>query len=130
MSYFQQEKRDATPATKVDLSQSAFHAVGFGFHRVNKPTILGVAQIDTHGHRLLHEVDISDPNEEIYRHSHHPISGDKYLIDIQVSHQDHNRQCSHIQVQDDGNFLSELQYKPGAFYNVLSAKKQVHKILK
>jgi hypothetical protein len=97
MSYFRREKKAAAPATKSNLNQSTVHAVVFGFHRGNKSTILVVAQMDTHGHRLLHEIDRSDPHEARYQCSHHPISGDKHLIEIWMSHQDHSRQHGCIQ---------------------------------
>jgi hypothetical protein len=35
-----------------------------------------------------------------------------------------------IQVQEDGKFLSGLQYNPGAFYDVLPTRKRVSRILK
>ena len=91
MSDFRQEKKVAAPATKFDLSRGTIHAVGFGFHRGNKYAILDVAQMDTHSHRLLHEMDKSDPHEASYRRSHHPILGDKHLAMVRVSRQDHNR---------------------------------------
>jgi hypothetical protein len=50
MSYFRREKKVVALATKVDLSRGTVHAVGFGFHRGNKSTILDIAQMDTHYH--------------------------------------------------------------------------------
>jgi hypothetical protein len=94
---------------KPILVEAPFMQWGLDFIGEINPVILNVAQMDTHGHRLLHEMDISNPHKESYRHSHHPISGDKHLVKIWIPYQDHNRKRSHIQVQEDGEVLSKLQ---------------------
>jgi hypothetical protein len=82
MSDFRWEKKAVAHATKVYLIQSTFHGVGFGIHMGNKYAILSATQMDTQGHRLLYEMDRSDPHEASYRRSNHPISGDKHIIKI------------------------------------------------
>jgi hypothetical protein len=72
--------------------------MGYRFHRRNKSSILHATQIDTHDHRLVHEMDRGNPHKESYQHNHHPIPGDKHLVEVHMSHQYRNIQCGHVQV--------------------------------
>jgi hypothetical protein len=63
---FQWKEKAATPSTEIDLVRSTVHPMGFGIYRGYQSTILDVAQMDSHGHIVLHEMDRSNSNEAGY----------------------------------------------------------------
>jgi hypothetical protein len=79
-------RRKLQPLPLKPISVEApFMQWGLDFIGEINPPSSAQTQMDTHGHRLFHEMDRGDPHKASYRRSHHPIPGDKHLVKVRVS---------------------------------------------